>query len=556
MWPRNIPPAIRKDRSRRAECRVFDKLEKILDDSYSVFYSRPWTGTDKNGTERDGECDFLIAHPVNGILVIEVKGGGVSRNPETDEWSSIDHMGFHNRIKDPVLQCRNSKYTILKKLKGFSELKRRRFNIKCGVILPDSRHPEEELGIGYPIEIFCFLEEFSNGFLSWIQQRMAGNEPDEFGIDGINILTDILAKKIVLHVPPGHILNEVEESIYYLTVDQYHILEEIEEIDRVVISGGAGTGKTVLAIEEGIRLASQGISVLITCLSVPLANYIRQKLTGYHNITVLPFHKLCGQYIKNADLEIPGNVSLQHLLRITYPDLLPVAINKTGGPYFGAIIVDEGQDFLPNWWLALESLIDKSGSTQKIRVFYDSNQKIFGKNLKIPPEFRPVPIRLVQNLRNTKNIFRYVNHFYEGHKIKTIGPEGPEVEYLVKNSYSEIKQVIKEKIQNFISKGDISPEQIAILVPDDKCLDKFFSENTIAGYSCAKSYMPKRNAIVIDTIRKFKGLESPVVFLLINSEILEREDLLYVGLSRASTYLFICGDSSGTEYINKIMKPD
>lgn len=556
MWPRKIPVDIRNDRSKKAECKVFDNLAAVLDDSYSVFYSRPWTSIKKDGTERDGECDFVIAHPVHGFLAIEVKGGGISRNPETEEWISIDHMGFHNRIKDPVLQCRNSKYTILKKLKTFNELKNKRFNAKCGIIFPDSCHPNEDLGIGYPIEIFCFREEFSNNFERWIIQRMSGEEPDELGMEGIEILTDILAKKIHLHVPPGHILEEVEKSISVLTVDQYHILEEIEEIERAAISGGAGTGKTVLAIEEGIRQSSKGVPVLITCFSGSLSNYIRQKLIKYPDITVLSFPKLCGRYIKNAGLEIPGDVSLPQLLRITYPQLLSTAINKTRGPYFSAIIVDEGQDFLPNWWIALEDLLDKSGTSQKFRIFYDSNQKIFGKNLKLPPDFRPVPIRLVQNLRNTKNIFRYVNRFYEGFKIRTIGPEGPEVEYLEKNSYLELKQIIKEKILNFTSNGKIAPENIAILVPDDAYLQQFFSEDKFADHPLVKSYMRQRGSIVVDTIKKFKGLESPVVFLLINSDIIEKEDLLYVGLSRGSTYLFVCGDSNSIEYFKKLLLQD
>lgn len=556
MWPRKIPMEIRKDRYRKAECKVFDKLAAVLDDNYSVFYSRPWTGIDKDGTERDGECDFVIAHPVHGYLAIEVKGGGIFKNPETEEWTSIDHMGFHNRIKDPVLQCRKSKYTILKKLKTYQKLKYIRFNAKCGIIFPDSRHPQEDLGIGYPIEIFCFLENFSNDFKGWIIQRMSGPEPDEFGTDGVEILTDILAKKIHLHVPPGHILEEVGESIYTLTIDQYHILEEIEEIERAAISGGAGTGKTVLAVEEAIRLSSQGKSVLITCLSVPLANQIKQKLVKYHNITVLPFHKLCDRYIKKADLVIPDNISIQQLLNITYPDLLTSAVDITKGPFFDAVIVDEGQDFLPNWWIALENLIDKSSSNHKIRVFYDSNQKIFGKNLKIPPDFRPVPIRLVQNMRNTKNIFRYVNKFYDGFKIRTIGPEGPEVEYLESDFYPELKQIIHQKIMVLISDGKVTPEDIAILFPDDISLQRFFSVDYSADQPWVKSNMRKRGSIVVDTIKKFKGLESPIVFLLLNPEIVENDELLYVGLSRASTFLYVCGNSNSVEYFQNMINSD
>lgn len=549
MWPRKIPRDVRNDRSRRAECKVFDKLEKVLDDSYSVFYSRPWTGIDRKGTERDGECDFVVAHPVYGYLAIEVKGGGISVDPESDQWISIDHMGFHNEIKDPLKQCKKSKYVILEKLKEFNVLKNKYINAKCGVIFPDSKRPDEYLGIAYPIELFCFLDEFTDELKNWIQNRMSGGETDELGIEGIEILTEILAKKFYLHEPLGHKLGEVEELISTLTIDQYHILEEIEEIDRVAISGGAGTGKTILAIEEGIRLASQGKSVLITCLSVPLANYINQKVTKYPNITVLQFHKLCDKYVKNANLEIPGNISIHELFRVTYPNLMSKSLEKTKGPYFGAIIVDEGQDFLPNWWVVLEKLLDENKEFNKVRIFYDSNQRIFGKNLKLPSDFKTVPIRLVQNLRNTKNIFRYVNQFYEGFEIRSIGPEGPRVEFFEKNSLFDMRQGIKEKILVYTSKERIAPEDIAILVPDEIYLKDLIPDDSIAGKVCVKSHMRQRDAIVIDTIRKFKGLESPVVFLLVNPEVVEKNEIIYVGLSRAMTHLVICGDSNSLEYL-------
>ena len=71
LWPRKLPRSVLDDPRRRAEVRVYDRLADVLDDSFHVFYSSPWLGTDSLGNERDGECDFLIAHPIHGILAIE-----------------------------------------------------------------------------------------------------------------------------------------------------------------------------------------------------------------------------------------------------------------------------------------------------------------------------------------------------------------------------------------------------------------------------------------------------------------------------------------------------
>ena len=81
MWPIRIPSWISQDRRRSAEIRVFNQLEKELDDSWSVFYSRPWYGISQSGGEIEGEADFIVAHPDFGILFLEVKGGQISFEP-------------------------------------------------------------------------------------------------------------------------------------------------------------------------------------------------------------------------------------------------------------------------------------------------------------------------------------------------------------------------------------------------------------------------------------------------------------------------------------------
>ncbi len=55
IWPHRLPRAIRQDPLRSAECQVFDTLQAKLDDSWTVFYSRPWLGLSSAGEEIDGE---------------------------------------------------------------------------------------------------------------------------------------------------------------------------------------------------------------------------------------------------------------------------------------------------------------------------------------------------------------------------------------------------------------------------------------------------------------------------------------------------------------------
>jgi hypothetical protein len=84
MWPRSLPREVLENPLRAAEIKVYNRLSEVLDESFTVFYSRPWLGLTLSGAERDGECDFVIAHAEFGILTIEVKGGAIAYDPEYD----------------------------------------------------------------------------------------------------------------------------------------------------------------------------------------------------------------------------------------------------------------------------------------------------------------------------------------------------------------------------------------------------------------------------------------------------------------------------------------
>src|SRR5271157_5868888 len=98
-----MPESILSDPKRNAEQKVFEALSG-LDSSFVVFYSVAWQAR-KDGRTHDGEADFVIAHPDLGVLVLEVKGGGVSYNGGTGQWTTTDRYGETFAI-DPVEQAR------------------------------------------------------------------------------------------------------------------------------------------------------------------------------------------------------------------------------------------------------------------------------------------------------------------------------------------------------------------------------------------------------------------------------------------------------------------
>ena len=560
MWPKILPPDVVNNTLRSTECKVFKQLESTLNNAFVVFYSRPWLGLKPDGEEIDGECDFIVAHAKLGFLTLEVKGGAIAYDPRSDQWTSRDRWQVTHNIKNPVQQAKSAKHQFLKKLKDYApNLKTRRIWARYGVIFPHSLAPKGYLGADIPQGILCGLEEFENGFRDWIIKRF-GDVPEDkaLGADGLKALEGILAKPFQLHTPLGTLLSHDDNALQMLTQQQFHILRGIEEIPRVAISGGAGTGKTVLAVEEARRCAESGARTLFICYNRGLANDIGHRLRDIPRITVSTFHQLCTELGRRAQVPWPSekeHASDKELFGEIYPERLMQAFERLPKRTYDAIIVDEGQDFWPLWWTALEAGLDPNGR-QIMRVFYDSNQQVYSKADHIPKDVNSVPFRLDQNLRNTRRIHELVRQYYIGYEIEAVGPEGTAVEWIKADNQQVLGRHISKYITRLKNAEQVPEGDIAVLGSTPKGIREL-KDNHLGAFdtaSCDDAIDPsesrpnQHNKIIVDTVRRFKGLERPVVIIAATPDIVEDTyyhdhiDLLYVALSRARTHLAIVGE--------------
>ena len=62
---------------------------------------------------------------------------------------------------------------------------------------------------------------------------------------------------------------------------------------------------------------------------------------------------------------------------------------------------------------------------------------------------------------------------------------------------------------------------------------------------------PTENTVLLDTVKRFKGLEAPVVFLWgLGGRSVEREaEVLYVGMSRAKSLLYLVAPQAVCEQV-------
>lgn len=540
MWPKELPVSIRQDRRRRAEVRVYDKLAAILDDSFTIFYSSPWLGIDHLGAEKDGECDFLVTHARLGYVALEIKGGGISFDPEKDQWWSTDAQKFRHKIKDPVNQAKSAKHELLKKLKASGRWRERFIHISHGVIFPDAAAPPRNLGADRPARIFCCSSEFANGFREWLGQRLdEGRNPpacEPLGADGMAAFTHILASPFQLHFSVSAAMADAAEHMGVLEPTQFHILDHIADIPRAEIRGGAGTGKTVIAAEEALRLASSGKRTLLTCHSSPLAAELARRLAGVECLTVANFHSVCGQAAAKAGIEIGEAANEKQFFGETLPAALMDAVALRPQDRWDAVVVDEGQDFLPNWWIALAAALVPEGT---LRVMSDSNQRVYAAGGVPGTDLQLVPIRLKRNLRNTRAIHGAAQAHYDGPEIEAQGPEGHAVCWVTADNQEQLVDAAHSELRRLIYREEVAPSDIAVLFPSSDWFEPFRIATARSGFNFASCDELAAETVIIDTVRRFKGLERPAIILVIAASDLVGSELAYVGMSRPRTFLTV-----------------
>ena len=549
LWPRKLTPDILADPGRRAEQKVYNKLAEVLEDPFTVFYSRPWLGTLKNGKPIDGECDFVVAHPNYGFLTIEVKGGGIAYDPASDTWTSTDRYGGTWDIKNPVKQASDSKHQILKKCQAHPTWGYRRVGISHGVILPDIPAIEGDLGADIPRNILCFMEEFESDLRYWILDLLEGEMASDYranplGKEGMAILEDILAHPFQLNVPLHRVIKDDEERIQTMTPLQYQILAGFANTRRVAISGSAGTGKTILAMEEAQRCIQAGERVLLTCYNRPLSEYMKMMMGSQDLLMTGNYHKVCDEIFREASVEVDMEKIDSELFLEKYPAHLLKALEKIPERRFDTIIIDEGQDFPPLLLKSLESALDPDGK-QKIRLFYDNNQDVYHNQGKYLEELYEIPFTLSLNLRNTQRIHEIARLFYKGQETTAIGPEGLEVRWIEAGTPALARKKLEEYIHTLVEKEQIPPSDIAVLISTRDDREKYSTGREIGGQRyqfCNERYLnDNSDSIIFDSVKRFKGLESPVAIVVLDDALINSDEMLYVAFSRARLLLAVVG---------------
>ena len=489
---------------------------------------------------KDHEIDFLVAIEGAGIVCVEVKGGEVTHNGR--DWLQHLHTGRVKTI-EPVRQVRQARYALRDFIEKDPRWTQGRVRWNHIVVLPNSDFSQDFALTDCPRWMVVDRDDFPN-LVARIRDVAHSQKPDLplLTAAGIEQLRTALGGR---GLPQRDVVARAlhnEDAADILTDQQAVILTATRLLNRVEVRGGAGSGKTFMAVEQARRLANAGQRVALICYSHGLASYLKRITAGWSRRQrpgyVGEFHDLGIDWgAETGPDESERNAATEQYFEHDLPArMLELAATLPDGRRFDSIVIDEAQDFADSWWDPILAAL-RDPDTGGIYLYSDEGQRVFDRTGTPPVPL--VPLILDHNIRNTRQIATAFGPLVD-HPMRFLGGEGPEVRF-VACERDQAHEVGDDQVDVLLDAG-WRPEDVALLTTGSRHQEQ---KNRQAGGNAAywDSFWDV-DQVFYGHVLGFKGLERRAVVLVVDDEkVVERSsERLYVGLSRAREQLVVCGD--------------
>lgn len=571
-----IPSVLSPEVKSNAERRIFEWFRNAPGtDKWIVLHS---LGITTHNKVIYGETDFLVLAPGLGIFALEVKGGRVSR--ENGIWCFTDRYDKTScKARGPFDQARDGIFSIVDSIKSrldIAHLHIGKVLFGYGVMFPDIEFTctgidEEQWQVFDTRDgnmVAQFIKRLSDGVKAkWESHYGALDSSKLPDLSDIKYIATLLRGDFDYVVPLGIQFQNSNDAIVALTKEQYRCLDQLDDNPRCLIQGPAGTGKTLLAIEEVKKSVASGEKVAFFCFNTNLANWLSSYFeTVPENVRpeyVGTFHKYMTRVAMGAGM-LPSYPHDTNMVQQYYKEVLPSAASKALVDckcLYDKIVVDEAQDLIQDSYLeVMDACLQKGISRGSWTMFGDfSMQAIYadgtsGQKMidKLEERTSFIRFKLTINCRNTKSICKEIETItgFDASNGLWTNVDGPPVQCITWSSMEDQSKKLGALLRQ-LEEAHISPDKITILSPkrrDDSVV------SILEGYKITDFKVPCTTDTTFCTIQAYKGLENTVI-ILTDIEGLSSDKLMYVGLSRARSGLFILeSDAAKREYDNLLIR--
>lgn len=546
VFPSTRPDALPLDAQAARQESVLKALAQGLPADFTVYHGLHWTRLDEQCTVL-GRLQFLVVTPAGLMICILMKTGLL--------------QGQEGRL---IKRAGDGHEDVFTQLTAQLDLLRSKFTKQYGnalnalgmVYCPDFLVPNVQ---GLDLEPELVVDSRDRDALAFrviqLANRPVVSVPAKLPSEQASLrqIQAFLSNELTLVPEVGALALSADTLITRLSQGLPQWVSRLSaQPFRLRVTGTAGCGKTLLALQELQQAHARRERVLVVCYNRPLAVHL-QTLVAEHQwlgAQVWNFHALCDRLLKDAGIE--PDYSQPDVFNLLPEQVLGLPQDLRW--VFDTVVVDEGQDFEQGWVAVLERLAHPASRWLWLE---DPAQNLYGKQPVDLPGWMGLTVPV--NYRNPRQVLAALDQIkplFTLNSPELFNPEsacpvdGWPVQWLGYEHAVDIPAVTARAVTQCLKMG-FDRSHVAVLSWRGHEKSQVLRLAQLGPHSLAHytgqvdaqgRHVFSQGAVLAESVYRFKGQSAQAV-VLTELQLEEMNDTefrkLFVAMTRATLYLVV-----------------
>ncbi|MGO4579948.1 ATP-binding domain-containing protein [Cupriavidus sp. 2TAF22] len=497
-----------------------------LPDGYTIYHSVHWTNV-ANVHAIYGEIDFVVVNRAGQLLIIEQKSGFLEETAE----GLVKNYGTRSKVVSVQMgrTADGLRSKLMRSLNGQAVF------IEHLLYCPDYtvRNP-----VTAGLSPQRIVDADRRAQLCQIIQAILPEGEAEPGAERVH---RFLCDTIQLETDVSALIGQARSLVTRVSGGLAHWARQLDiEPFRLRVTGTAGSGKTQLALAEYRDAIARGQRPLYVCFNRPLADHFARIAPA--GGLACTFHMLCELVFRHHG-GVPDFTQPDAFARLV-ADVERLVVPP--GFVFDTVIVDEGQDFAPQW---RDLVLRHAAPAARAIWLEDPMQNLYGH----PPAELPgwVRLRARSNFRSPRPVVKLLQPLLPPEvEIEATAPiSTADVEFLVYQDH-ELLDRVKDGMRMCYSAGFRQQDVVLLSYRGREtsrllCYDQLGPNKLrsfTGGYDAQGQPVYSQGDVLAESVFRFKGQSAPaIVFAEIDFESMGEKEIrrLFVGATRATMKLVL-----------------